>query len=67
MAGRLGRQIATLKAMSKIDRLILSGAEFEEVAEDVIDHLIKLTEYESANTSRPQSSPGTLTALTRRK
>jgi diguanylate cyclase (GGDEF)-like protein len=48
MAGRLGRQIATLKAMSKIDRLILSGAEFEEVAEDVIDHLIDLTEYESA-------------------
>jgi diguanylate cyclase (GGDEF)-like protein len=48
MAGRLGRQIATLKAMSKIDRLILSGAEFEEVSEDVIDHLIKLTGYESA-------------------
>jgi diguanylate cyclase (GGDEF)-like protein len=48
MAGRLGRQIATLKAMSKIDKLILSGAEFEEVAEDVIDHLIQLTEYESA-------------------
>ncbi len=48
MAGRLGRQIATLKAMSQIDRLILSGAEFEEVAEDVINHLIKLTDYESA-------------------
>ena len=48
MAGRLGRQIATLKAMSKIDKLILSGAEFEQVAEDVIDHLISLTEYESA-------------------
>jgi diguanylate cyclase (GGDEF)-like protein len=48
MAGRLGRQIATLKAMSKIDKLILSGADFEEVAEDVIDHLINLTEYESA-------------------
>lgn len=48
MAGRLGRQIATLKAMSKIDRLILSGAELEEVSEDVIDHLIKLTGYESA-------------------
>ncbi len=48
MAGRLGRQIATLKAMSKVDRLILSGAEFEEVAEDVIDHLIDLTDYESA-------------------
>jgi diguanylate cyclase (GGDEF)-like protein len=48
MAGRLGRQIATLKAMSNIDRLILSGAEFEEVSEDVIDHLIELTGYESA-------------------
>lgn len=48
MAGRLGRQIATLKAMSNIDRLILSGAEFEEVAEDVIDHLIEVTGYESA-------------------
>ncbi len=48
MAGRLGRQIATLKAMSRIDRLILSGAEFEEVAEDVIDHLIEVSGYESA-------------------
>jgi diguanylate cyclase (GGDEF)-like protein len=48
MAGRLGRQIATLKAMSKIDRMILSGAEFEEISEDLIDHLIDLTGYESA-------------------
>jgi diguanylate cyclase (GGDEF)-like protein len=48
MAGRLDRQIATLQAMSKIDRSILSGAEFEEVAEDVLDHLINLTGYESA-------------------
>ncbi len=48
MAARLGRQIATLKAMSKIDRLILSGAEFEELSEDVIDHLVDLTGYESA-------------------
>jgi diguanylate cyclase (GGDEF)-like protein len=48
MAGRLGQQIATLKAMSNIDKLILSGAEFEEVSEDVIEHLIKLTGYEAA-------------------
>ena len=48
MAGQLGRQIETLKAMSKIDRLILSGAKFEEVSEDMIDHLIDLTGYESA-------------------
>ena len=48
MAARLGRQIATLKAMSKIDRLILSGAEFEELSEDVIDHLVDLTGYASA-------------------
>jgi diguanylate cyclase (GGDEF)-like protein len=48
MAGRLDLQIATLKAMSEIDRSILSGAEFEEVSEDVIDHLIDLTGYESA-------------------
>ena len=48
MAGRLGRQIATLKAMSKIDRLILTGAKFEEVCEDLIDHLIDLTDYEAA-------------------
>lgn len=34
--------------MSKIDKLILSGAEFEEISEDVIDHLIELTGFESA-------------------
>ena len=48
MASRLGRQIETFKAMSKIDKSILSGAEFEEVSEDVIGHLIKLTGFESA-------------------
>ncbi|MDX1404837.1 MAG: diguanylate cyclase, partial [Woeseiaceae bacterium] len=48
MAGRLDRQIATLKAMSNIDRLILSGVEFEEIAEVVINHLIELTDYEAA-------------------
>lgn len=48
MASRLGRQIETFKAMSKIDRSILSGAEFEEVSEDLIGHLIKLTGFESA-------------------
>lgn len=48
MASRLGRQIATFKAMSKIDKSILSGAEFEEVSEDVIGHLIDLTGFEAA-------------------
>ena len=48
MAARLGRQIATLKAMSETDKLILSGAGFEEVSEHVIDHLIRLTGCEAA-------------------
>jgi len=43
MAVRLGRQISTLEAMSGIDRLILSGAKFEEVSECVINHLVDLT------------------------
>jgi len=43
MASRLGRQIGTMKAMSDIDRLILSGAEFEEVSEALVGHLIDLT------------------------
>jgi len=47
MASRLGQQISTLEAMSGIDRLILSGAEFEEVSESVIKHLISLTGCEA--------------------
>jgi len=42
MASQLGRQISTLEAMSGIDRLILSGAKFEEVSESVVKHLINL-------------------------
>jgi diguanylate cyclase (GGDEF)-like protein len=48
MAARLGRQIGTMKAMSQIDRLILSGAEFEEVSEELIGNLISLTGFEAA-------------------
>ena len=43
MASRLGSQISTLEAMSGIDRLILSGAKFEEVSESVIRHIVNLT------------------------
>jgi len=48
MASRLSRQISTLEAMSSIDRLILSGASFEEVSESVVKHLIKLTGCKAA-------------------
>jgi diguanylate cyclase (GGDEF)-like protein len=48
MASRLGRQIETLEAMSGIDRLILSGAEFEEVSERVVKHLVSLTGCKAA-------------------
>lgn len=47
MASRLGHQISTLEAMSEIDRLILSGAEFEDVAENVIVTLTGLTGCEA--------------------
>ena len=48
MAARLGRQITTLEAMSGIDRMILSGTRLEDVSEDVVGHLVKLTRCESA-------------------
>ncbi|MDA0680233.1 MAG: EAL domain-containing protein [Proteobacteria bacterium] len=48
MASRLARQIDTMKAMSRIDRLILSGADFEEVSEKLIEQLIDLTGVEAA-------------------
>lgn len=48
MASRLDRQIATFKAMSTIDKSILSGAQFEEISEDVIGHLVELTGFEAA-------------------
>ena len=48
MAARLDRQIGTLKAMTKVDRQILAGADFEEVTEDVIGHLIELTGFKVA-------------------
>ena len=48
MASRLSRQIATLEAMSSIDRLILAGAGFEEVSENVVRHLLNLTGCKAA-------------------
>lgn len=48
MATRLSRQIATLEAMSSIDRLILAGAGFEEVSENVVRHLLNLTGCKAA-------------------
>ena len=48
MAGRLGRQISTLEAMSGIDRMILAGTKFEDVSEDVVAHLVELTRCQSA-------------------
>ena len=49
MAGRLGRQITALEAMSGIDRMILSGTKFEDVSEDVVGHLVELTSCQSAS------------------
>jgi diguanylate cyclase (GGDEF)-like protein len=48
MAARISRQISTMKAMSKIDKMILSGADFEEVSEGLIRHLIELTGVDAA-------------------
>ena len=48
MASRLEQQIAALEAMSGIDRLILSGANFEDVSESVVKHLMKLTGCKAA-------------------
>ncbi len=48
MADRIGVQISTLEAMSGIDRMILSGSKLEDVSEDVVTHLIGLTQCESA-------------------
>ena len=48
MADRISHQIAALQAMSGIDRMILTGTKLEEVAEDVVAHLIALTHCEAA-------------------
>ena len=58
MASRLTRQISTLEAMSGIDRLILSGASFEEVSESVVRHLMNLTGCKAAGViARDTDSP----------
>jgi diguanylate cyclase (GGDEF)-like protein len=48
MADRISHQISALEAMSGIDRMILKGTKLEEVSEDVVAHLIELTQCESA-------------------
>jgi len=48
MATKLGQQISTLKAMSEIDRQILSGAKFEQVSECVLEHLLEITGFDAA-------------------
>jgi diguanylate cyclase (GGDEF)-like protein len=48
MAGRLERRVNTMKAMSGIDKMILSGADFEEVSEGLIEHLVELTGVDAA-------------------
>ncbi len=48
MADRIGHQISTLEAMSGIDRMILTGTKLEEVSENVVAHLIDLTQCDSA-------------------
>jgi len=48
MASRLGLQISALEAMSGIDRMILAGTKFEDVSEEVVGHLLKLTRCQSA-------------------
>ena len=48
MADRIGHQISALEAMSGIDRMILTGTKLEEVSEDVVAHVIGLTQCESA-------------------
>ena len=48
MACRLGNQIATLEAMSEIDRLILSNLKLEDVAQNILEYVRKLTQVETA-------------------
>lgn len=48
MATRIGRQVTALEAMSGVDQLILAGAKLDEIANDVIKHLIRLTDCHSA-------------------
>ena len=48
MADRIGHQVSALEVMSGLDRMILKGTKFEEVAEDVVAHLLLLTKCESA-------------------
>ena len=48
MAARLASQITALKAMSGIDRMILSGTRFEDVSVDVVNHLVDLMHCQSA-------------------
>ncbi|MEL7187058.1 MAG: EAL domain-containing protein, partial [Pseudomonadota bacterium] len=70
MADRLGRQIATLEAMSGIDRMILTGTKLEEVSEDIVGHLMMLTECKAAGViARDSDDPkmGTMVSICGRK
>jgi diguanylate cyclase (GGDEF)-like protein len=65
MAGQLGMKIDTLKAMSDIDRLILAGAEFEEVGEKIISSLVDLVKCEAAGViARDPDSPAMAKMIT---
>ncbi len=64
MAGRLGRQIATLEAMSDIDRQILTGNSFNELSADVLKQLRRITGVEiAAIVVSDETSPGGATVV----
>jgi diguanylate cyclase (GGDEF)-like protein len=64
MADRIGHQIAALEAMSGIDRLILTGTKLEKVSQDVVEHLIGLSNCESAAViARDTDSPNVGTMI----
>ena len=48
MAAKLGRQIDAMKAMSDIDRMILSGASFGDVSEKVVAYLADIAGCDAA-------------------
>ncbi len=59
MAGRLGRQISALEALSDIDRLILTGAKLDQVSERVLRYLIDVVDYGAAGVIiRAPDAPG---------
>ena len=63
MADRLDRRISTMKAMSGIDKMILSGADFEEVSAGLIDYLVDLTGVEAVAVIAKDSDAPTLAKM----